>query len=83
MEMQSIFRYETANRKCGACNFRARIHFVMEENGYAAREEFDFFDNRGLCGSCLAELLVEEGYRLIDPDDVETIHQQPSHESGA
>lgn len=55
-----LFEFRTDRRKCAMCNFRATSHYVLEQSEEAAREEFEHFDERGLCGDCQCQQLLAD-----------------------
>ena len=61
-----IFEVEPTD-KCGGCNWPAYKLFVLAETQEVADELYRQGD-AGLCGECFGELLVEVGYRVINPD---------------
>lgn len=51
------------DEKCGDCNWVVNKVFLMAETEEKARELYKEND-RGLCGECLVELMIERGYEI-------------------
>jgi len=57
------------DEKCGGCNWRvANLYFAAasQEQAQAMYRE----NERGLCADCLIELFEEEGYGILQPQEV-------------
>jgi len=54
------------DEKCGDCNWVVNKVFLMAETEEKARELHKEND-RGLCGECLVELMMERGYEIREP----------------
>jgi len=60
-----LFRVSVAEDvKCGGCNWQVTFLYALAESQQEADELYKRRD-AGLCGSCIADLLVDTGY-IID-----------------
>ena len=51
------------NELCGGCGWKAQYTFMLGETEEEARRKYDV-NERGLCGECIAEMLIEDGYQI-------------------
>ena len=65
---QKIFVTEKADKKCGGCNYAVTQFYGIGDTLESARKDFnDTADEEygaGLCGYCMVDLLVDEGYSI-------------------
>jgi len=59
-----LFRFR--DEKCGCCNWPVTIKYVIAISEEEAKKLLDKGE-AGLCGDCLCDLLVDEGYTIIPP----------------
>lgn len=72
-----LFRFtseEIGAEKCGSCNWETEVFYWLSDTRENAlkeieslKEDFEFDEPRALCGSCIADLLVDEGYEIKQP----------------
>lgn len=65
-----LFRFEN-NGKCGCCNWATSKVYILAENEKEAKttlEEFRENEGNGLCGNCIADLLADENYTIINKE---------------
>ena len=69
--MDKIFITENADKKCSGCNYAVTQFYGIGDTPENARKDFeDTADEEygaGLCGYCMVDMLVDEGY-LITQD---------------
>ena len=51
------------NEKCGCCNWETSFVYMLGETKEDAKREYNV-NERGLCGECIAEMLMEEDYKI-------------------
>ena len=70
---QKIFITEKSDKKCGGCNYAVTQFYGIGDTPENARKEFkDTADEEygaGLCGYCMVDLIVDEGYSIIKKKD--------------
>ena len=52
--------------KCGGCNWEVSRLYVLAENREQALQLIKKGE-AGLCGDCMSDMLVEEGYEICPP----------------
>jgi hypothetical protein len=69
--MAKLFTVETDGGKCGCCNWGVTRLYLLADSQEDADELYEFYredDGSGLCGDCMADMLVEGGYEIVSPD---------------
>lgn len=65
-----LFRF-TSEEKCGNCNWETEVFYFLSDSKEEALKEIEYireeFEGRPLCGNCIADLLVDEGYEIKQP----------------
>ena len=64
-----LFEVGEGEEKCGGCNWGVSKVFLMADSQEEADRLYDESgiedgEPRGLCGECIAEMLIEEGYEI-------------------
>jgi hypothetical protein len=54
------------DEKCGGCNWEVANLYLMAENQESANKIYKE-NERGLCGDCIAELLMDIDYIIFPP----------------
>ena len=71
--MDKIFITEKSDKKCGGCNYAVTQFYGIGNTPENAIKDFkDTADEEygaGLCGYCMVDLLVDEGYSIIKNKD--------------
>ena len=57
MKLYSFHR----DTKCPGCNWDVEVLYILAESKDVAKE---LVDDIGLCGNCIADLLVDTGYEI-------------------
>lgn len=63
MKLYVVGRDET----CGECNWGASVVYMLGETEEDAQRRYDM-NKRGLCGNCIAEMLMQDGYEISRPE---------------
>jgi hypothetical protein len=67
--MDKIFITEKADKKCSGCNYPVTQFYGIGDTPENARKDFkDTADEEygvGLCGYCMVDMLLDEGYLII------------------
>jgi len=58
------------DEKCGDCNWVVSTVYLMAQTEEEAREQHKEND-RGLCGECLVDLMIERGYELREGGSIQ------------
>jgi hypothetical protein len=54
------------DEKCGGCNWKVANLYMMADNQESANKIYKE-NERGLCGDCITQLLMEIGYNILLP----------------